>query len=559
MDHLESLWGKPLDAPPYEIRGILQTTDYERFQILSDVGDVVHRFEGAALANRCLPGDHVGWDKGACVLELRDEHPPIVCTLELTSKSTYGLTKRGHMMYLCTPYDRRYPPFIAGSSERDRTRNHVVLVELEKKDGEVWRSGQFPRALIQRTFGVTGDPAAEREALIWQACPFRYPAAYDYRPVCHDKGARRALSGYTFHIDPPGCRDVDDVVTFEAMEDGWRVAITIADVQAYVEDGSPVDIMASLIGQTLYDAEGRVLRPMLPPAYSEGVCSLLPQGSTTQRGLSLLFDFVEGGIKNIEWCQTTLHVDQSYTYESFGDTEWAPRVRDLAIALGGAAEGDAHDWVAQLMIFYNTEAGRWLKREGQGVLRRHRAPDRERLEALKRVEGIDLTALAYAAAEYCLAEEEDTVHYGLAAEAYAHASSPLRRYADLINQRVLVALLQHKDRVIVPQAMYDMNARAKAVKRFARDMDLLAAIVSGEQTFEAILVEREVTDGVKLRLYVPAWRRMISTRYRVIDGKTLSRDETREIDTTLYRHTTIRCVWQPNARNWKERAIIEVL
>lgn len=209
---------------------------------------------------------------------------------------------------------------------------------------------------------------------------------------------------------------------------------------------------------------------------------------------------------------------------------------------------------------YNTEAGRWLKREGQGILRRHRAPDRERLEALQCVNGIDLTALAYAAAEYCLAEEEDTAHYGLAAEAYAHASSPLRRYADLVNQRVLVALLQRKDRVIVPQVMYDMNARVKAVKRYARDMDLLKAIMSGEQEFEAILVERESLDGaVKLRLYVPAWRRMISTRYRVYEDKVLSRDETKEIDITLYRRTTIRCVWQPNARNWKERAVIEVM
>lgn len=349
LAHLEALWGQPLDAPPYEIRGILQTTDYERFQILSDVGVQVHSFEGAALANRCLPGDHVGWDNGKCVLELRDEHPPIVCTLELTNKSTYGLTKRGHMMYLCTPYDRRYPPFIAGSSERDRSRNHIVLVELEKKDGEVWRSGQFPRALIQRTFGITGDAAAEREALIWQACPFRYPAAYEYRPVCHDKGSRRSLTGFTFHIDPPGCRDVDDVLTFEALEKGWRVAITIADVQAYVEDGSPVDIMASLIGQTLYDAEGRVLRPMLPPAYSEGVCSLLPR-ELSALGLSLLFDFVDGTVCNLEWHQTTLCVNRSYTYESFQiDEEWAPRVRALAMALG-CMEGDAHDWVAQLMI-----------------------------------------------------------------------------------------------------------------------------------------------------------------------------------------------------------------
>ena len=161
-DYLASLWGQPLDEPLHAIRGILQTSDYEHFQILSDTGNLLVEFEGATRASRCLQCDQVGWNEKdeICVLELRDEHPSIVCTLELTNKSTYGLTKRGHMMYLCTPYDRRYPSFIAGSSERDRSQNRIVLVELEKKDGEIWTSGTFPRALIQRTLGVTGDPAA---------------------------------------------------------------------------------------------------------------------------------------------------------------------------------------------------------------------------------------------------------------------------------------------------------------------------------------------------------------------------------------------------------------
>ena len=559
--HLESLWGQPLDEPAHAIRGILQTSDYQHFQILSDTGDLLLTFEGAQKANRCLPGDHVGWEE-KCVLELRDEHPPLVCTLELTNNTTYGMTKRGHPMYLCTPYDRRYPPFVAGSSERDRTQNRIVLVELEK---EIWTKGTFPRALIQRTLGVTGSDA-EREALIWQASPWRYPDI-EFTPTLRKEpaGCRRELKGYTFHVDPVGCRDVDDVFTVSPLEDGWQITITIADVAAYVEEGCAVDIMASLIGQTLYDAEGRVLRPMLPAAYSEGACSLLPGG--VSYGLSLSFVF-HAGITAIEWFQSTLYVDQSFTYEEFQTTTEPVRevIREVAECMqrrrGQAEVMDAHGWVAELMIFYNTEAGKRLAAAGQGILRRHRAPDRARLDAYRAIEGVDLTALAYAAAEYCLPEEADTQHYGLGTATYAHASSPIRRYADLVNQRTLIGLLQGAERAIVPQAMYDMNLRAKAVKRFARDMDLLTAIRSGEREFEAIIMEVAVKDAVngavKIRLYVPAWRRMITARYRMQEGRVLSRDETAEIDVTLYRRTRIRCVWQPQARNWKERAIIEV-
>jgi hypothetical protein len=95
-EYLESVFGKRIDQPPSSIRGILQTKEYDRFMILNDMGDLIHEFQGAKAANKCFPGDHIAWINDQCELELRDEHPLIVGTLELTSKSTYGMTKRKH-------------------------------------------------------------------------------------------------------------------------------------------------------------------------------------------------------------------------------------------------------------------------------------------------------------------------------------------------------------------------------------------------------------------------------------------------------------------------------
>ena len=549
--YLTQLWGQPNDQAPTHPRGILQTKDYERFMILSDTGNLLLEFTGAKRANRCLPGDHVAWVGGRCELELRDHHPLLVGTLELTSKSTYGMTKRGNLMYMCIPYDKRYPPFIVGSSEKDRTQNKIVLIALES-----WDASTFPRGSIQQTLGVSGD-AAEREALIWQACPWRYPV-FAYEPALRAPVPRTTLIGTTFHIDPEGCRDVDDVFTFEALEKGWRVTITISDVAAYVEDGGAVDIMASLIGQTLYDDTGRVLRPMLPSAYSEQTCSLLPGKEC--HGIS--FQFVwDGEIREKKWFLSVLQVDRSYTYEEFQATDTPYPLKDIASYLAKEEVRDSHDWVAQMMILYNTEAGALLQGAGQGILRRHSAPHRERLERYTH-HVPELAKLAYSSAEYCLAEETDTVHYGLNTATYAHASSPIRRYADLVNQRVLTQLIQGgQEGYIVPQAMYDMNLRGKAVKRFQRDMDFLEAILSGQTEFRAILMDTiPRSDGwVKLKLYVPLWKRMISTTYRAASDTTVwARDETTEIDCTLYRECTIRCAFSAQARNWKERVVIHV-
>ena len=116
-EYLESVFGKRIDQPPSSIRGILQTKDYDRFMILNDMGDLIHEFQCAKAANKCLPGDHIAWINDQCELELRDEHPLIVGTLELTSKFTYGMTKRKNLMYLFIPYDKKYPHFIVGSSD----------------------------------------------------------------------------------------------------------------------------------------------------------------------------------------------------------------------------------------------------------------------------------------------------------------------------------------------------------------------------------------------------------------------------------------------------------
>jgi exoribonuclease R len=553
---LEAIFGmKQVDEPPSSIRGILQTKDYDRFMILSDVGTEIHTFQGAKLANQCLPGDHVAWVNGRCQLELRDEHPPIVGTIELTSKSRYGMTKRGVPIYLFTPYDKRYPHFYVGCSEKDLSHNRIGIVAFDH-----WKS-TFPRGNLQQLLGRSGDEKAERDALIWQACPWKYPV-FDYKPKQNNTFPRTELEGFTFHIDPPGCRDVDDVFTFQALSDQqWKVTITISDVSLFVEDGGAVDIMASLISQTLYDTDGKVLRPMLPSDYSEQVCSLLPGKKSYGISLSFLWDGTQ--IEDPKWFHSVLTVDQSYTYEEFQESTSPYRVplKDIASYLGKEQLDDAHDWVAQLMLYYNTEAGKMLKEAKQGILRRHSAPDLERW-AMYEKNLPELVKLAYQSAEYCLGEEENTQHYGIQTDAYAHASSPIRRYADLVNQRVLSNLIRgSKEVYIVPQAMYDMNLRGKAMKRFARDMDFLKAIITGETRFEAVILETLQKSGgwTKVKLYVPQWKRSVSTTYQTLsENRVLSRDEKTEIDITPFKAITIHCAFSPNARNWKERVLIRI-
>jgi len=326
---------------------MLATKDYTSFQII----DTEFTFEGAKIANKCLPGDRVEWDaqKNQCKLISRGDHNFIVGTLELTNKSKYGLTNRQLPMYLFTPYDTSYPHFIVGSSEKDLSRNLIALINFSE-----WSpSSTFPRGNIQTVLGCSGDFETESLAIMWQACPWKYSPKEKYIPILNDNIERTQLTAYTFNIDPPGCRDVDDVFTFEQLENDWKVTITISDVAAYVQPESVVDKMAEKISQTLYNTDGGIVRPMLPPTYSEDACSLLPGKDTYGLSLSFIWDGLT--IRDIKWFSSILKVDQSYTYEQFQeyDSPYKQPLKEISSFLAHQEIDDSHEWVEQMMLFYN--------------------------------------------------------------------------------------------------------------------------------------------------------------------------------------------------------------
>jgi exoribonuclease R len=565
MTSLESIFGvKQVDSKSMDgIQGILQTKDYNTFEIYSDIGTLLHTFVGAKLANKCMPGDHVEWKDDKCMLELRDEYPKIIGTIEYTNKSKYGITTRGLPMYLFTPYNKSYPHFIVGSSEKNTQQNQIALIRFDK-----WPQMQtFPRGNILQLIGTSGDYDAEYQALLWQACPHTYPK-YQYVPQkARDLLPRTNLSGYTFNIDPKGCKDVDDVFTIEHIDTTrWKFTITISDVACYIEDGTAIDIMASLIGQTIYDLNGIVLRPMLPMEYSERTCSLLPEKESFGVSLQMTWDSEKKELTSYQWFESTFVVDRAYSYEEFQEevSDYRMIVKEIAMYVANTELNDSHKWVEHMMILYNKTAGAMLKQSGMGILRRQSITIAERYIKYENVEPV------YSAAEYCLSDDENTVHSGLQTDTYAHSTSPIRRYADLINQRIIKNIItRYNERYIVPITMYDMNIREKQNKRFGRDLFFLSALYEApNKKVSGVIIDKkdkkdtEKEDMLKVYIYIPSWKRIVSAVYYIcpdVENTVWSRDEKRTIDVTYGRSVEIEYGFQLSSRNWKERVIFSIL
>lgn len=317
-------------------------------------------------------------------------------------------------------------------------------------------------------------------------------------------------------IDGSDARDFDDAVYCEPGSDGWRLMVAIADVAHYVKLGSDLDVEAAKRGTSVY-LPGKVV-PMLPPALSNGICSLNPN----QDRLVLVCDMqlnAAGHVLSSTFCEAVMRSHSRLTYRNVasflrtgeslpgGDAvrESILAFHDAYNALSKASlergsvdfntvetfidiergeprrvvpieRNNAHRMIELAMIAANVQAAKFLERQRMIPLyRAHEPPDAWGMgQVLARLarQGVSVPAhvekpkqlqnLLYELRKVCkpshiweimLLSAMEQAHYaprkvghfGLALESYAHFTSPIRRYPDLVLHRLIKRVLGHAE------------------------------------------------------------------------------------------------------------------
>ena len=394
------------------------------------------------------------------------------------------------------------------------------LVEVEQTS-----SGRYglPRAKVLTVLGsLTSEKAISMIAIHAHDIPHIFPQeaiaeAEAATPATVDgREDWRALPLVT--IDPADAKDHDDAVhaapdTDEANASGHVVTVAIADVAAYIREGSALDREALRRGNSVYFPD-RVV-PMLPERISNDLCSLREGEDRPALAVRMTFT-AEGRKLRHSFHRVTMRSAGKLAYpqaqaaiDGRPDDKTAPLLepvlrplwdayaalkrgramrepleldlpeRKIVLKDDGTVERvfvperlDAHKLIEEFMIQANVAAAETLEaRRVPLIYRIHDAPSLAKQESLReflatlglalargaqmkpssfngilsRVKGSDHEILvnevvlrsqsqaAYAA--------ENIGHFGLNLRRYAHFTSPIRRYADLVVHRALIGAL----------------------------------------------------------------------------------------------------------------------
>ncbi len=266
-------------------------------------------------------------------------------------------------------------------------------------------------------------------------------------------------------IDGPLTRDFDDAVSLERVGDELRLGVHIADVASVIRTNSILDMAAAERASSQYLPRRQI--PMFPEGLSSDILSL--RQGCDRNAISLLARFDRSGaLLDYRFAPTVIRVRERLMYEDVNQAmeqdvllkemhRLSQRLRQNRMDQGALSlslpevevrfdgnnalflelveqETPSRSIIAELMILYNWLAARFCMENQIPILFRSQSGPSEKLP-------LDEKGYLYYVFQQrrklspLSIQTDPAPHAGLGVDAYIHATSPIRRYLDLVNQR----------------------------------------------------------------------------------------------------------------------------
>ena len=278
-------------------------------------------------------------------------------------------------------------------------------------------------------------------------------------------------------IDDVETKDIDDAIALERRRDGSeRLWVHIADPGRLIPEGSPLDLEARRRGSSLYLSRGNL--PMFPAELSTGPFSLrtgrrnaawstwvdldhhgdisdfgilrswvTPRYRLTYEDADELIDFAPPEEADLSDLHKLLErrrrwrIDQGALQMDL--PEGRIRCRDGELSVQVTEPGASRTMVAEAMILAGAVVARFGSSHNLALPYRSQLP--AELPSANELEQLPDGAVRFAAIKRCLSRglmgTQPSPHFSLGLNAYAQATSPIRRYGDLVVQRQIAAVI----------------------------------------------------------------------------------------------------------------------
>lgn len=242
----------------------------------------------------------------------------VIRALERAHRQVVGTFRKLRPLPQVIPDDPRllYPVYVKPKTKMRVNDGDKVLVEIT-----VWPDkDRYPEGRIIEVLGGKGEPGLDVLCIIRKfqlRDEFPSQVVKEARRVAvlpgeDELAQRRDLREWKMvTIDGEDAKDLDDAVSIERTQGGYRLGVHIADVSHYVSEGGVLDKEAFRRGTSVYLTD-RVL-PMLPPELSNGICSL--NAGEDRLAVSVVMDIDEKGeVRNYEIFKSVIRVKERMTY-----------------------------------------------------------------------------------------------------------------------------------------------------------------------------------------------------------------------------------------------------
>jgi exoribonuclease-2 len=331
-----------------------------------------------------------------------------------------------------------------------------------------------------------------------------------------------------FTIDGPYTKDFDDALSLEPIEGGYRLGVHVTDLTPFIKVGGHLDREAYHRASSIYLPVTHI--PMFPPSLSNNALSLVKGFKRFALSLFVHFDR-DWNLIDFHFTPTIVRVEKQLTYDQvnagYKEEPIFSTLYQLCQALrqkrvdNGAMliplpeihfEFDNNSGiyptlieqntpskiiVSECMILYNWLTAKFASERGLPILYRSQEPSQERLQ-------IDKDKYIY----YVFQQRRklrplyiDTIphpHSSLGVDIYTNATSPLRRYMDVLVQRQIHSAILQKSpeyeemrlkelNMVIQQALKDINLMKRNQVRYWI-LKYLAGCIN--DSFKAIVLQK---------------------------------------------------------------------